>query len=181
VTATRVVHVAVVAWLGMPVGSSGSLPAATVRADALRALRSIMTPSPADQPPQSGAPVTDANLRSRLAQAEAVVSGTVSSTEQVPPRPPLSFHSPEWWQATINVDTVEKGQLPAKTVNVLYSNSTDVKWFQAPKLKPGEHCVLLLQRKDESGQPLPDLAVVDPLDVRPIGELDRVRSLLKTP
>jgi hypothetical protein len=138
-----------------------------------------MAPSPADQGLQPGH-FADAEVRSRLAQAELVVSGVVSSAAQVAaPRPPfLSHHDPDWWRATVDVETVEKGHITTKTITALFANSTDVAWFRSPKLKVGDRRVLLLQRMDPFGKAAPDLAVVDPLDVRPIAELDRVRSLL---
>jgi hypothetical protein len=161
-------------------GSNRMVPRTIARAETLPASRSTMASGPADQPPQSGTSPSDAELRSRLAQAEVVVSGVVSATAQVSaPRPPLSEHDPDWWRATVNVESVEKGQVATKTIAALFAASTDVAWYRSPKLKTGDHGVLVLHRKDSSGRPLPDLAVVDPLDVRPIAELDRVRSLLK--
>ena len=140
-----------------------------------------MAPSPADPTAQPETSVSDAQVRARLALAEVVVSGVVSAAAQVaPPRPPfISQHDPDWWRATIDVASVEKGRVASKTVTALFANSTDVAWFRSPKLHIGDHRVLLLQRADPFGKPLQELAVVDPLDVLPLTGLDRVRTLLK--
>ncbi len=123
---------------------------------------------------------SDADVRARLAQADVVASGVVSATSRVAAaRPPLSHHGPDWWRATVNVETVEKGDVAAKTMTVLFANSMDLAWSRSPKLKSGDRCVLLLQSRDHFGRPVPERAVVDPLDVQPIGELEHVRSLLK--
>jgi hypothetical protein len=137
---------------------------------------------PTDPAAQSGTSASDAQVRVRLAQAEVVVAGVVSSTAQVArPGPPfLSQHDPDWWRATIDVETVEKGQVASKTVTALFANSTDVAWFRSPKLQVGDHRVLILQKTDPFGKPLQELAVVDPLDVQPLADVERIRTLLKT-
>jgi len=143
-----------------------------------------MTAGPPDeQQATSAAQVApEADLAQRLTQAEIVVSGVVQSVSRYGAARPnfLSTHDPEWWQATIEVQTVEKGKTTGKTIQVLYPNSSDVTWFQSPKLKPGDHGVWLLQNRDPYGKPVPGLAVVSPHDSRPIGELEHVRSLLKS-
>jgi hypothetical protein len=123
---------------------------------------------------------SDAGIAQRLVRAEAVISGTVTDTAAVSSgRPPfLSTHDPNWWQATVSVESTEKGKVDSKSVKVLFSNSADVAWYRCPKLAKGDHVILLLQSKDAFGKPTPGLAVVDPLDVRPIAELPKVRELL---
>ena len=137
-----------------------------------------MMPGPIDQaqPPSA----TSEALGPRLALADTVVSGVVSATTQAaPPSPPfVSEHGPDWWRATVDVETVAKGQVSSKIITVLFAHSTDVAWFRSPKLKIGDRRVLLLPRTDPFGKPLAELAVVDPLDVQPIAALDRVRALL---
>jgi len=125
----------------------------------------------------------DAALAKRLAQVDLVISGTVSSTAPLPYiQHVISEHMPDWCLATIEVETVEKGNLTRKTVTVMFAASTDVAQYNRPKLKPGDHAIWLLhtQVPDMWGNTVPRLAATDPLDSQPITELAKVRALLKS-
>lgn len=137
-----------------------------------------MTPGPPNEEQQTAA---DAEVAQRLAQAEVVISGVVLSVARFGGQRPafLSQHDPEWWQATIEVQTVEKGKVASKTMAVLFANSKDVAWYNSPKMKQGDHGVWLLGNRDPFGKPVPGLAVVHPLDCQPIAQLERLRALLK--
>jgi hypothetical protein len=123
----------------------------------------------------------DAELAERLSQAQAVVAGVVTATDSPSDDGPpgLSMHNPKWARATIAVESVEKGRVPGKSADVFFSASEDIVWSKAPKLAKGQHGVWLLQSNDQSTRGAPGLAVVDPLDSRPIGELPKIRTLLK--
>jgi hypothetical protein len=125
----------------------------------------------------------DEALSRRLADAEAVVAGTVHNNRPAavgaPPR--LTEHDPQWWEAMIAVESVEKGTVPQPTVTVLFANSMDVMWFQAPKLRVGQRGVWLLHRAERQtglAIPTPGYIVLDPLDAHPVAELDRIRRLI---
>ena len=49
----------------------------------------------------------------------------------------------------------------------------------AKKLKKGDHGVFLMHNKDPFGRSAPGLAVVQPLDSQPIGDLPKLRAMLK--
>lgn len=152
----------------------------TIAAVGISEGRSSMTPgNPADEEQQNQS--ADSALAQRLAQAEAVISGTVTAITAAPAkRPPfLSQHDPDWWQATVAVESVEKGNVAGKTATIFFANSSDVAWYKAPKLAKGDHGVWLLQNKDSFGKPTPGPAVIDPLDSRPVSELPKARTLLK--
>ena len=139
-----------------------------------------MTPSnPADEEQENQS--AGSAFSQRLAQAETVISGTVTAIAAGPAkRPPfLSQHDPDWWHATIGVESVEKGNVAGKMATIFFANSSDVAWYKAPKLAKGDHGVWLLQNKDSFGKPTPGPAVIDPLDSRPISELAKARALLK--
>jgi hypothetical protein len=93
--------------------------------------------------------------------------------------PRISEHDADWWSSTITVETVEKGVHTAKTAEVLFANSTDVAWHQAPKVKQGDHGTWLLHSKDLYGRGVPGPAATHPLDFHPIAAVARVRNLLK--
>lgn len=123
----------------------------------------------------------DSELAQRLAQAEVVVSGEVLSVAPLAPQQPgiRSEHNPDWWQATVEVQSVEKGNVSTKTISVLFANSRDIAWYRSPKLKKGDRGIWLLHNRDISGKPVPGLAVTDSLDSQPPSELSRIRSLLQ--
>jgi len=57
-------------------------------------------------------------------------------------------------------------------------------WPDAPKLAPGQSYILILQRnQSEKGWPVlrvPGLTALDPLDVHPPDELERIRRLIRS-
>jgi len=127
----------------------------------------------------------DSDMMQRVAQAVLVVSGTASEPVRFVTGPAgggrISEHDPDYHRFTITIETVEKGASPGQTIEALFPNSNDIAWYRSPKVKAGDHGVWLLHNRDLFGNPVPVLAVVHPLDFRPIGELERVRTLLKRP
>ena len=122
----------------------------------------------------------DTALTARLAQAQMVVSGTVTAVDAPAPEGPpgLSMHNPQWTRATVAVDSVEKGTVPGSSATLFFPASNDIAWSKAPKLTKGQQGIWLIHTGDAAkGAPGP--AVVDPLDSRPIGDLQRIRTLLK--
>jgi hypothetical protein len=121
-------------------------------------------------------------LRRRLAAAARVVAGTVidaSPLEENAPR--RSEHDPDWWVARVQVHAELKGGERPKAagegpksvpvVEVLFANSTDIAWYQSPKLHKGTSGVLLLHHVAAEDVPAkvarPMHKVVDPLDFIP--------------
>ncbi|HTR14726.1 MAG TPA: hypothetical protein VMI72_16100 [Roseiarcus sp.] len=130
--------------------------------------------------------VEDRELSERIRRAELVVLGTVERTE------PLSVagrhrveteHDPDWWTAYVDVKSTEKGEAPRSPLSVLFANSHDEMWIDAPKLEPGQTLILVLQRNQtEKGWlvlRVPGLTALDPLDVQPEEQLERVRRLIR--
>jgi hypothetical protein len=130
--------------------------------------------------------ISDQKLRQRIDRAELVIVGRVARTEPArgtQRRPVETEHDQEWWTAYVEVITVELGRAPERIVTVLFAASRDEIWIDSPKLVPGQTYVLILQRdQTEKGWPvlrIPGLTALDPLDVRPQDELDRIRSLIR--
>lgn len=131
----------------------------------------------------------DDELRRHLAEVDTVVVGTVYNNNPLARSPslPVSEHDPEWWEATISVESVEKGKISGTSVTVVFANSMDVAWFQAPKLRLGQEGIWLLHLRQASTKDIeaPDLPVpsaylvIHPLDAHGKGEVERVRKLLK--
>jgi hypothetical protein len=125
---------------------------------------------------------SDEDLGRRMAGAELIVVGKVLETRpaKLPERGPMTEHDPEWWETEIQIQSVEKGQQAGQTVSVLFANSLDYLWAQAPKLKPGEAGIFVLHRNEVSWPGIEKFyTLVNPLDVQPIGRLEPVRQILK--
>ena len=125
-------------------------------------------------------------LQKRVEQAQFVVTGWVTKIGPAPANAatgPVSEHVPDWWWADIQVERAEKGALRDATIHVLYPNSRDELWLDAPKYHVGQHGVWLL-RKDqkEKGPPemrVPGLTALHPLDFQQATNLNRIRALAK--
>jgi hypothetical protein len=122
----------------------------------------------------------DEALKRRLEMAVLVVVGMVTNTRPLMPGQPgiVTEHDPEWWEAVVAVRSVEKGTSAGPTVGVLFAASADVMWFQAPKLRVRQDGVLLLHQESTPKLAAASYAVLDPLDVLPLEQIERVRRLL---
>jgi hypothetical protein len=124
----------------------------------------------------------DRALRQRIARAALVVAGKVLRTEPMPrdPRWPDSEHDPEWWTAVLRIDGYAKGQGPTE-LTIVFPNSKDELWIDAPKFKPDQEGVWILQR-DTKEKVAPAFAVrgltaLDLRDFQPRDAWDKVRRL----
>src|SRR5260370_37892974 len=128
----------------------------------------------------------DRKLSERIQQAELVVLGAADKTEPLPEagrRRVETEHGPDWWTAYLNVKSTEQGRAPNGLLPVLFANSRDELWLDSPKLEQGQTWILILRRdQTEKGWPVlrvPGLTALDPLDVQPENELERVRRLIR--
>jgi len=124
--------------------------------------------------------VADEALQDQLATAEAVMVGRVSATRPAGiPRLPTE-HDPDWYTAVIQVESVIKGQIPAREVMVLFPRSNDVMWHNSPKFKEGQQGIWLLHRNQARLPGIENqLTALRALDFHSREELDRVESLIK--
>ena len=113
-------------------------------------------------PPDPAAALKEHQLRQRVGSADVVVSGRVTQvhllvecprrSERPAPAGAAPGAPPGADQRTraalvrrgCRGRTVYKGANPGKTVVVRYPASTDVRWFRAPKLQPGQEGVFTL-------------------------------------
>jgi hypothetical protein len=119
------------------------------------------------------------NLQARIASADVVVAGKVSSV-RLPPeenaqapsgavalagrraargeapqrrRGPITEHDPKWREAVIEVAKTEKGSPGKKEVVVRFPSSNDVRWYKAPKFVPGQEGVFILHKTQKPARP----------------------------
>ncbi len=125
----------------------------------------------------------DRALQQRIARAALVVAGKVLRTEPLPRDPswPESEHDPQWWTAVVQVDSYAKGQGPNE-LTIVYPNSKDELWIDAPKFKPDQEGVWILQRNTKEKMPpiyaVRGLTALDARDFQPRQAWDKVRRLV---
>jgi hypothetical protein len=132
--------------------------------------------------------VTSVQLPSSEATPRA--SARAASTTARPPGP-ISEHDPQWRDAVIDVERVEKGPAARKQVVVRFPASDDVRWFRAPKFAPGDQGVFILHRP-EARQPVAAGAAartlagdrevftaLDPADVQPADLQEEIETIVK--
>ena len=132
--------------------------------------------------------ISDETLTARLNRADLVVVGKVAGIKTIggqAQRKPFTEHDPEWQEAMLTVDSVEKGQLPQLSAVIVFPSSQDELWVDSPKFQVGQEGIWILRRdQQEKGSPIlriPGLTALDPLDFQTKDQLDRIRRLLKGP
>jgi hypothetical protein len=126
--------------------------------------------------------LADQAIAARIASAELVVVGTVGEARPTDAaREREGEHDPLWWRAPVKVEAALKGNPGNAPVFVNIATSDDPAWMRAPKPKPGDAGIFLLQPDREKRFRVPGLFLIDPLDVQNRSELDRVRRLLNPP
>jgi hypothetical protein len=130
--------------------------------------------------------LADQKLLERIRRAELVIVGKVVKTQpahETQRRQVETEHDPEWWMASVEVVSTVMGKVSEHVISVLFPSSRDEMWIDSPKLAPGQTWILILQRNQvEKGWPvlrLPGLTALDPLDVQPPDQLDRIRELIR--
>lgn len=124
----------------------------------------------------------DNELRARLDQADLVVTGRVSSVSVVDPqaeRLPPSEHDPDWWQASVQVQSVEKGQTSGKSIAVYFPHSSDIRWFASPKFKVGQQGLFILRQTRDEKLKVSGFTALHPLDFQRVEQRQRIRALIQ--
>lgn len=114
-------------------------------------------------------------LREHAADADAVVVGQVVGLAKAGPSG-YSEHDPDWWQATIEISHVEKGDVRPGPLPVLYPNSRDTRWFDKPKPHAGQRGVWVLHATAGDRRALAPYELADADDYQPVQHLDRLRQ-----
>jgi len=123
------------------------------------------------------------DLRRRVTSADLIVVGRVLKigTAKLNERQPFTEHDPQWREAEIGIEAVEKGQLSGRTVQVLFASSLDTMWFRSPKPKEGQEGIWLLHKDAVKWPGIKDrYLAIDPLDFQPKDQLDRIKQLVKS-
>jgi hypothetical protein len=119
--------------------------------------------------------VQAATIRVHANEAVAIVVGTVLRLEKAGPTR-FAEHDPDYWRATLQIDHVERGDVPWGEVTVLYANSQDVRYRQAPKPRASQRGVWLLHRTEAAQRDLASFLIIHPEDYQPIETLELIRT-----
>ena len=118
----------------------------------------------------------DERLNKRLEAVNAVVIGRVVAIDSTvpPPQVPVTEHDPQWKRATLEISSVLSGDLRDRTVTLIFPGTLDVAWVDAPRPNSQQEAVWLLTvNRDLDGY-----TALDPLDVQPVEQADRIRGLI---
>lgn len=122
-------------------------------------------------------------LERRVAGSDLIVVGRIGAMRPIgraDEKRSRSEHDPDWWEAAIEAESVERGRHDLrKPVPLIFPNSRDVMWYQAPKPSPGQDGVWLLRRPQIEELPEEAYTALDPLDYQPRDQLDRVREAIE--
>jgi hypothetical protein len=146
-------------------------------------------------------------LQSKVADADTVVTGKVTDVRLVGASAKgkgkketfehyeaVSEHNPVWQEAVIEVSDVEKGKGTSKQIVVRFPESTDVRWYEAPKFEPGQEGVFLLKDEKRSAKSAGDAVsapkgkgkatrvytALDSESVQPMQNVSAIRNFIKT-
>jgi hypothetical protein len=120
----------------------------------------------------------DEAVQARLKSSVLVVTGKVLRIMPVAQTGPRSEHEPNWAQALIAVQSVEKGSLKEKSLTVYFPQSTDERWLLSPKFHTGQQGVWILHPEGKFGLPQAAFTALNPADFYPLVEQQRIRRLL---
>jgi hypothetical protein len=144
-------------------------PVEVVEPDVSRALATNLNPQV-----HFGRQLRLEQVRSHAAEADAVVVGRVRGLQKAGPTR-FSEHNPDPWQATIDVNHVERGDLSEGDVIVLYYNSLDVTYRACPKPKAGQEGLWLLHATEGDERDLAPYVIPHPEDYQPAENLTALR------
>lgn len=80
--------------------------------------------------------------------ARSARKGIAAGAPETGRRRPITEHDPQWREAVVEVDDVEKGSGQKKEVVVRFPSSNDVRWYRAPKFEPGQQGVFILHKAE---------------------------------
>lgn len=126
----------------------------------------------------------DRELGQRMQKAEQVVHGRIISVEPSGIEERKSEHMANWRKATVEVQTVIKGQPSTKTVTFFFPTSQDQMWMDAPRFAAGQEGVWLLHAQPKDGSRkanmIPGLTALDPKDFQHREQRQRLQRILAT-
>lgn len=130
---------------------------------------------------EATAKLPDRHVQRRTSDADLVVIGKVSSVTAVRSRQryPIARHDPDWQEATVVVESVERGRPPGRSVVVLFPESSDLMWKTSPKFHVGQEGLWILRKQEIKILKARHYLALDPGDFHRKDQKDRIRKLMK--
>lgn len=121
------------------------------------------------------------DIQGRILDSDLVITGKVVRVDTFRSPVPyvLTEHHPKWIQATIEVESVEKGLYDKKNITVFFPSSMDVRWYTSPKFKEGMNGVWILRKSTFKDEMTEQFTALDPLDFHSANESANIRSLVQ--
>jgi hypothetical protein len=130
------------------------------------------------------------HLQERVASASLIVLATVRRVAAAGIREPATEHAADWQRASLEVESVLKGELPEATggarrsrqsraLDVVFPASLDKAWREWPKLTNGQSAIFLLRPATVPRLPPDNLVAPDPADVQPPSEAQAISALVR--
>jgi hypothetical protein len=130
--------------------------------------------------PQFERDAAETALAERLNSAEAVVVGRVTSLRALDRGERFrSEHDPDWWVATVEVQSQIRGRKPQRSVEVLFANSRDRAWYDSPKFHAGEGAIVALRKEKVKGVRGEFYVATHPHDLIALDRMEELRQVLK--
>ncbi|MFF7372938.1 hypothetical protein [Streptomyces tricolor] len=160
---------------GLAVKEVGRLPADSVQPHVSRAART------ADAMPFTAVErdIQDADMVAHADEADAVVVGVVVGLRQADTGSTgerVSEHAPDWWLADLDVGHVEQGDVAPGVLTVLYPNSRDFRWYDAPKPHPSQQGMWLLHTTEGELADRAPFQILHPDDYQPAQRLETLHA-----
>jgi len=115
-------------------------------------------------------------VRDHASTADAIILARVVGLERAAGSP-VREHDPDWWRATMHVTHAERGDVADDAeVKILYANSLDVHWREAPKPKASQNGLWLLHATEAELQPLAPFKIIHAEDLQPPQNLELLRQ-----
>jgi hypothetical protein len=161
---------------GLAVKEVGRLSADAVQPHVSRAART------ADAMPFTAVErdLQDADMVTHADEADAVVVGVVVGLRQAGSGAAagerVSEHAPDWWLADLDVTHVEQGDVTPGPLTVLYPNSRDFRWYDAPKPQASQQGMWLLHTTEGAPAEWAPFQILHPDDYQPTQGLETLQA-----
>jgi hypothetical protein len=115
-------------------------------------------------------------VRDHASTADAIILARVVGLERAAGSP-VREHAADWWRATMHVTHAERGDVADDAeIKVLYANSLDVRWREAPKPKASQNGLWFLHITDGELAALAPFEIVHAEDLQPVQNLELLRE-----
>jgi hypothetical protein len=115
-------------------------------------------------------------VRDHASTADAVILARVVGLERAGASP-VREHDPDWWRATMHVTHAERGDVADdEEVKVLYANSLDIQWREAPKPKAAQNGLWLLHTTEPELESLAPFRIIHSEDLQPPQNIEHLRQ-----